>query len=33
MSLMGIVRNWGESVDDVQGDGGALFVGEVQADF
>jgi hypothetical protein len=33
MSLMGIVRNWGESVDDVQGDDDALFVGEVQADF
>ena len=30
---MGIVRNWGESVDDVQGDYGPLFAGEVQADF
>ena len=31
--LMGIARNWGESIDDVQGDNGPLFVGEVHADF
>jgi hypothetical protein len=33
MSLMGIARNLGESVDDVQGVDGPLFVGEAYADY
>ena len=31
--LMGIARNWGKSVDNVQANDGPLTVGEVHADF